>query len=162
VVEYSTDTGTVSRLIRRSVRLTALISALACVVVALGAPLILQLLGADYAGEGTTTLRLIALTFPFSAGFVLFTALSVARKKLVPLVALLAVKTVVFLGVSAVGLHSFGIDGLALVYLVCEVATALAALPIALRFHRALTSGGDDAPPAGGVPGPSPASRSTT
>lgn len=156
VVEYSTDSRTFRRLISRSLRLTALVSVAACAAVALGAPLILQLLGSEYAGEGTTALRLIALSFPFSAGFVLFTALSVARKKLVPLVTSLAVKTVVFLGVTAVGLHGFGIDGLALLYLACEVVTALAVLPIALRFHRDLTAGGDDALPAGGAPDRSP------
>ncbi|WP_138758782.1 lipopolysaccharide biosynthesis protein [Modestobacter altitudinis] len=143
VVEYAGDAGTFRRLIRRSVRLTALVSVAACAVVALAAPLILTLLGTGYADEGATALRLIALSFPFSAGFVLFTALSVARKKLTPLVASLAVKTVVFLTVAVIGLPDFGIDGLALLYLVCEAVTALAVLPVALRFHRELIEPGD-------------------
>jgi O-antigen/teichoic acid export membrane protein len=138
VVEYAADGSTFRRLIRRSVRLTALVSFAACAVVVAAAPLLLQLLGTGYADEGATALRLIARSFPFSAGFVLFTALSVARKRLTPLVTSLAVKTVVFLAVAIVGLPSFGIDGLALLYLICEAVTAIAVLPIALRFHREL------------------------
>ena len=141
VVEFAADATAFHRLIRRSIRLTALVSAVACVVVALGAPLILQLLGTGYADEGATVLRLIALSFPFSAGFVLFTALSVARKKLVPLVSSLAVKTVVFLAVAVVGLPDFGIEGLAVLYLVCEAVTALAVLPTAVHFYRVLVRG---------------------
>ncbi|MEU2349039.1 lipopolysaccharide biosynthesis protein [Modestobacter sp. NPDC049651] len=177
VVEYAADATSFHRLIRRSIRLTALVSALACVVVALGAPLILQLLGTGYADEGATVLRLIALTFPFSAGFVLFTALSVARKKLTPLVTSLAVKTVVFLAVTAVGLPDFGIEGLAVLYLACEAVTALAVLPTGIRFHRELVTRADDAaatatavleppldpgtvPPVEPVPAPSPGSSS--
>lgn len=140
VVEYSTDAGTFRRLIRRSVRLTALVSVVACVAVVLAAPLVLDLLGTGYSDQGATTLRLIGLSFPFSAGFVLFTALAVARKKLTPLVSLLAVKTVVFLGITVAFLPDFGIEGLATLYLVCEAVTALVALPLGLRFHHQLVT----------------------
>ncbi|WP_448642098.1 lipopolysaccharide biosynthesis protein [Geodermatophilus sp. URMC 63] len=152
VVEYAADSGTISRLVRRSVRLTAAVSLAACAVVVLGAPLILALLGSGYADEGTTALRWIGLSFPFSAGFVLFTALSVSRKKLVPLISSLAVKTVVFLTVTALGLHSFGIEGLAVLFLVCEAGTALAVAPVALRFYRELASGSGDPRPASDGP----------
>ncbi|MCZ2803719.1 hypothetical protein O2W18_01210 [Modestobacter sp. VKM Ac-2983] len=147
VVEYAGDASTFERLMRRSFRLTALVSVSACVVVVLGAPLLLSLLGSDYADEGATTLRLIALAFPFSAGFILFTAMSLARKKLTPLVASLAVKTAVFLGVALVWLPDLGVNGLAALYLACEAVTALAMLPTALRFHRALVDQGHVAVP---------------
>ncbi|RBY75286.1 hypothetical protein DQ238_19865 [Geodermatophilus sp. TF02-6] len=162
VVEYAADGRTFHRLIRRSVRLTTLVSLGACAVVALGAPVILQLLGSGYAAEGTTALRLIALSFPFSAAFILFTALSVARKKLGPLVCSLAVKAAVFLGTAALSLTAFGIDGLALLYLVCEAVTVLVVLPTALRFYRELTSGAGLPQPVVQPPASSPSPGSTS
>ncbi|RFU22386.1 lipopolysaccharide biosynthesis protein [Geodermatophilus marinus] len=152
VVEYSADASTFRRLMRRSMRLTAAVSLAATAVTVAAAPLVLALLGSEYADQGTTLLRLVALSFPFTAGFVVFTALSLSRKRLKPLVTALAVKATVFLGVGALGLDSFGLEGLALLYLVCEAVTALAVLPVGVRLHRELVAGAGAAPvPATGA-----------
>ena len=145
VVEYASDAGAFRRLIKRSMRLTALVSVAATSVSLAAAPLLLALLGSEYADQGTTLLRIIALSFPFSAGFVIFTALSVASKRLRPLVTALAIKAVVFLAVTAVGLPEFGLEGLALVYLAAEVLTALAVLPFGRRLYRELVAGAGQA-----------------
>jgi hypothetical protein len=73
----------------------------------------------------------------------------VARKRLRPLVTALAVKAVVFLAVTAVGLPDFGVEGLALVYLAAEVVTALAVLPFGRRLYRELVASAGQPRPAG-------------
>jgi len=157
VVEHAAQAAAFSRLLKRALQLTSAVALTACVVVVIGAPLILALLGSGYADEGTTTLRLIALSFPFSAGFVLFTALSVSRRKLVPLVVALAIKAAVFLVVTEIGLTTFGIDGLAVLYLACEAATALAVAPVGVRFYRELSAGAGAAAADATGPAPAPA-----
>lgn len=146
VSEAAADPTSVPRLVRRAARLVGAVSVTACVGTLLVAPLVLRTLGSTYATEGSSALRIIALAFPFTGLITMYTAMSLLRKTLTALVVVQAMKAAVFLGLSAVLLHRFGINGLVMTYVGCEAAAALIFLPRAVEVYRHLTSSPTDLP----------------
>lgn len=136
------DPAGIPRLVRRAIRMIAVISAAACVGAFVAAPIVLDTLGPAYSSHGVIALRIIALAFPASGLIIFYTALSLLQKTLKTLVIVQAGKAAAFLTGSALLLSNHGINSLALTYVVCEVLAALILLPKITNAYRILTSPG--------------------
>lgn len=120
-----------------SVRLGAIVAGGGALVLAVGAEPLLSLLGGDYAAEGTTPLRLIGLSLPFTALILLFGAFCVMRRRMWGLTAVQATGAVLFFAGAWYSLHRLGLAGPALSYLIAQALVALAVLPTVIRRFRA-------------------------
>lgn len=142
VVASATHPESLPRLIKRSIRLLAIVSGVGGGITVLAAPLILGTLGSTYAAQGVTALRFIALSVPFTALITLYMAMSLVRKKLKALVIVQVVKAALFMASAALVLNVFGIAGLAATYLALEAAAAVLLLPKTRTTYRLLTGSG--------------------
>jgi O-antigen/teichoic acid export membrane protein len=140
VVESATAPHAAAPLVRRTARLVAAVSGAACVITTLAAPVILATLGSAYAAEGGTTLRVIAISFPFTALITFYTALCLLRKTLRALVVIQAIKAALFLASSVLTLRWYGIEGLAVTYLVLEATAAMLLVPRTRDSYRLIRS----------------------
>lgn len=107
------------------------------VVLLVGAPLVLGIMGPDYAAEGTDLIRLMALTLPSVALLTIYTALARLQRRLRLAVGVqLIVGTVVVLGVWLTT-PRFGINGVGYTYLTAElISTLIIAVPVARLLRR--------------------------
>jgi O-antigen/teichoic acid export membrane protein len=119
-----------------SVRLGAAISGAAAIVLAVGAEPLLSLLGGEYAAEGTTPLRLIGLSVPFTAVILLFAAFCVMRRRMWGLTAVQGTAAIAFFAGTWISLDHLGLVGPALSYLIAQAAVALTVLPTVIRRYR--------------------------
>jgi O-antigen/teichoic acid export membrane protein len=106
------------------------------------APEVLSLFGGNYAEEGTTLLRLLALgALPY---FVLMLALSVARieRRLRPAVLAWAVQAILALGMAAPLLDALGVTGAGVAWLASQCLVAAGVLVFRLRPRPRLISRG--------------------
>jgi O-antigen/teichoic acid export membrane protein len=146
VVESARAPHAVALLIRRTARLVAVVSGAACVITTLAGPVILATLGSAYAAEGVTTLKVIAASFPFTALITFYAALCLLRQTLKALVVIQAIKAALFLASSVLTLRWYGIEGLAVTYLVLEGTAAMLLVPRTRDSYRLLTSAAADDP----------------
>lgn len=96
-----------------------------CLALLVAAPLILSILGSDYAEHGTTLIRIMAFTLPSVALMTIYTALARLRRRL-----RLAVTAQVMLGIVVVfgvivTLPHWGINGVGYTYLAAEMMCTL-------------------------------------
>ncbi|MDZ5087412.1 MULTISPECIES: alpha/beta fold hydrolase [Mycobacteriaceae] len=129
-----------------------------CLGLLVAAPLILGILGPQYADEGTRLIRLMALTLPALAVMTIYTALARLQRRLRLAVTSQVVLGVVVVAGSILSTPRWGIDGVGYTYLFAEfVCTAILLGPtIALvrRFGSTSTP-----PPAEPSAAPTPAHR---
>jgi O-antigen/teichoic acid export membrane protein len=140
VVEVATDPSHIRAQLRHAFRLLVLVCVGGAVVLVLGAPLILTVLGTRYAHGGAGTLRLIGLALPFAVISTLFAVTSLMAKKTWPMFFVQLAAAVIFLGgayVAMAQLH-YGPEGAAGAFLVSEAVTGLAILPVTVRSLREL------------------------
>jgi O-antigen/teichoic acid export membrane protein len=147
VVEATTDGARAREHVNRAAGLVAAVVGGGALVLVLAATPLLRLLGADYAAEGATSLRLIGLSLPFTGIFVLYGAFSVMEKRMWRMVLIQSVGAVVFLGGSLLGLHTgfslfglhtgVGLEAPAWALLVSQGGIGLVLLPGLIKKYRA-------------------------
>lgn len=128
-----------------------------CLGLLIAAPLILGILGPQYAEEGTRLIRLMALTLPALAIMTIYTALARLQRRLRLAVTSQVVLGVVVVAGSVLTTPRWGIDGVGYTYLVAEfVCTAILLGPTVALVR----SFGSTAPPSARptvAPAPTPA-----
>ena len=151
ITEASNDVRQGHALMRRAWRLSGLIGVAGTPFLFFGAPLLLSLLGGDYAEEGTTLLRLMALALPFTVVHGTYIAIARVHQQMGRVVILqsLSAAVVVALAIALVG--PLGINGVGVAYLCAEVLLcAITAVPL-VRSFRAARERAEALPPQ---PGP--------
>jgi O-antigen/teichoic acid export membrane protein len=101
-----------------------------------GAPVLLGLQGQDFADEGTLLLRLLALSFPFTAVVIMYSLVASLERRLWPLVGVSTLAATAFilavLGVS----QRWGLWSVGLIYLLVQAALAASLLrPLIVRLR---------------------------
>jgi hypothetical protein len=140
VVEAATDPSHIRAQLRHAFRLLVAVCVGGGAVLALGAPLILTVLGAKYAQGSADSLRLIGLAVPFSVIGTLFAVTGFMSKKTWPMFFSQLAGAVVFLGgayVAMARLH-YGAAGAAGAFLVSEVVVSLVLVPLTVLRVREL------------------------
>jgi O-antigen/teichoic acid export membrane protein len=158
VVAAASDPARIRRHIWHAVRLLAIIGFGGGLVLAVGGPAILGLLGSDYADSGGTSLRMIGLALPFVAVSVLYTSWALIAKRAWAISIVQMITAVAFLGGAVIALQRFGLAGAAGAYLVTVASLALVLAPVTAsrlrRLARQLAPSGVTSPRdgLGGVP----------
>ncbi|MEZ0339748.1 AMP-binding protein [Mycobacterium sp. pV006] len=96
-----------------------------CAALQLAAPLILGILGPDYAEQGTVLIRIMALTLPSVALMTIYTALARLQRRLRLAVAAQLLLGVIVVGGVIVTTPLWGINAVAYTYLAAELITTL-------------------------------------
>ena len=138
VVEATSDPGRTRSHLRNALRLLVVVNVAGGVFLALTAPVVLQVLGRDYAAGGADTLRLIGLALPFEMILTLFSVTAIIEKKTWPIFWMSLSSTAIFLVGCLWGLHTFGVLGAGGAFLVAETVVGCALLPATVRRLRAL------------------------
>jgi O-antigen/teichoic acid export membrane protein len=110
------------------------------VIILLGAPLILLLFGRDYANEGATLLRLLALSAIPNVIVVLYVSLARVENRVRGIVMVQGALCVLVLSMSYVLLQTFGITGVGLAWLASQ--TVVAVFLWLTRLRSILATGG--------------------
>jgi O-antigen/teichoic acid export membrane protein len=136
IVEASVRPASASATVRRAVRLAPLFLIPGMVILVVGAPYFLRILGPAYAANGTQLLRLVALTLPFMAVNVLYiTYARLARRVRRVLTIQVSMATIV-LTLTALFLGHFGITGVGLAFLIGHGVVSLFVFPSVLMQYR--------------------------
>ena len=99
-------------------------------------PLVLHLAGPGYAENGTTLVRILALTLPFNALNALYGTFAWMEQRLWRLVILQGTNAAVLLGGSYLFLDRWGINAVAISYLASQIVLGLGSLPPIIRRLR--------------------------
>jgi O-antigen/teichoic acid export membrane protein len=110
------------------------------IIILLGAPLILRLFGRDYANEGSTLLRLLALSAIPNVIVVLYISIARVRNRVRGIVMVQGALCVLVLSMSYVLLEIFGITGVGLAWLASQ--TAMAVFLWLTRLRTTFKTGG--------------------
>jgi O-antigen/teichoic acid export membrane protein len=124
--------------LRRTVRLGVATCLGGMVFLLAGAGLVLAVVGHQYAVEGATPLRIIALSFPFQAIVVLASAFAMLRQRMWVVVATQAATTALFLTLLTVLSRRVGLIGPATAYLIAQVFAATVLSPSLVGAVRSL------------------------
>ncbi len=122
--------------VRRSVRLALLILGPSILVVLVGAPWFLRILGPQYAAHGTRLLQLLALAMPFMAVNVLYVTYGRLARRVRRVFGVQLSIAVIVLSLSYVLLSPLGINGPGVAYLSGQGILALILLPSVVRQYR--------------------------
>nr|WP_062340298.1 lipopolysaccharide biosynthesis protein [Herbidospora sakaeratensis] len=146
-VEGSFDPAALGRNTRRALHrsLTVLIPMI--VVVVLAAPLVLSVFGAEFADNGTTLLRLIALATLARAFVELYLGALRAMGRGRPLLYIQAARCALALGLTWLLLPRHGIEGVGIALVVTQSVTAAAVAPALFRLCRPKGWKTDPVPP---------------
>lgn len=129
----------------------------------LTAPLVLGVMGSEYAAQGTTLIRLMALTLPSLALLTIYVALARLQRRLKFAVAVQILLGVVIVSGVAITTPLWGINAVGYTYLAAELlSTLLIAVPTVRLLRRALRPDEpmeDHSNPATPEPHPAPADR---
>lgn len=136
IVEASVRPSSATATVRRAVRLAPLFFVPGLVVLEVGAPYFLRILGPAYAANGTQLLRLVALALPFMAVNVLYVTYARLARRVrrvlstqVCIAALVLTLTVLLLG-------HFGIAGVGLAFLGGQGVVSVVVFPSVYRQYR--------------------------
>ncbi len=131
IVESALDPESLGAYSRKALLQTARLVLPLVVVLVLVAPYVLRLLGDSYAVEGTTLVRLLALSAIPNVVNALAISVARAQRQIVAIVGILVAQCVSVLVLSFVLLQSVGIVGVGLAWLVSQ--SAVAAVLLVLR-----------------------------
>ncbi len=136
LAEMSRSTGGTLAIVRRALLGTYLPVLLCVAMLVVFAPVILRIYGSDYATQGTTCLRLMALSGIFSTFNYVGDMALLARSRVTGYVVVNALGTMVVLGCVYVG-SGFGVNGVGLGWLVGQMGyTAVSLIVIATVVIR--------------------------
>ncbi len=99
----------------------------------IGAPLLLQILGTEYAAEGTDLLRLLALALPFTIFYSMYISVSRVRRTMGRVVVLQVLTAITVVVLAVVLLQPLGVLGVGVAYL---GARALGAIIVAYPLTK--------------------------
>lgn len=147
-VEASVDQSRLSMHAYRSLTHVARLLIPAVIVIAIGAPYLLNLFGKDYSTEGTTVLRLLVLAAVPNMINVLYLGVARVHRQIQRVVVVQGVLCLLTLSLSNLLLPDFGIIGIGLASLISQSAVALILFftqlqPILLKGRRMYESEGD-------------------
>jgi O-antigen/teichoic acid export membrane protein len=136
VVELAAAHGHVNQLVRRGGALLAGVTLSALIVCVLAAHPLLEIIGARYADHGTTLLRLIGLSLPFSAVVVIYSTLAWVDQRVWLLAGFLALSGSALMLTTLVLLPKLGLSAAGWAYLGTQAAAALIMGPLAVARLR--------------------------
>ncbi len=139
---------------RRFVVMCGGAAAASCLGLLVAAPLILGILGPQYAEEGTRLIRLMALTLPALAVMTIYTALARLQRRLRLAVTSQVVLGVVVVAGSILSTPRWGIDGVGYTYLVAEFVCTAILLGPTIALVRSFGSTPTPPPEQSAVPTP--------
>jgi O-antigen/teichoic acid export membrane protein len=145
LVESVADPGARSVHARRSAMIGMAIVIPLCVVVALGAPLLLHLLGRQYAAQGTPVLRFVAAAVPFAGVNVLYLTLARVVRRVRRSVMTQVGSSVLVNGLTLLLVKGHGVAGVGFAFLTGQAIIAIVVGPSLIRQYRSLGR------PGGGV-----------
>jgi hypothetical protein len=136
IVEASARPQDASALVSRAVRLAYLILIPGCIVLLVGAPLILSVLGAGYAEHGATLLRWLALALPFMGVNVLYLTFARMGRRVRRIVAVQVGLSLTILSLTEILIGSLGITGAGIAFFAGQSLMACIVLPSVIRQYR--------------------------
>lgn len=151
LVESVADPGARSVHVRRSAMIGMAIVIPLCVIVALGAPLLLHLLGRQYAAQGTPVLRFVAAAMPFAGVNVLYLTLARVVRRVRRSVMTQVGSSVLVNGLALLLVKGHGVAGVGFAFLTGQAIVAIVVGPSLIRQYRSLGR------PGGGIGGDSAA-----
>jgi O-antigen/teichoic acid export membrane protein len=147
VVAAAANPAETRELLGRSFRLGGAVVLGAVLACSLGGSLILRVAGADYAEHGSSLIRLLGLSAPFTAVIVVYSAFAWLEQRLWRLVAIQAGSGMLLIGVTFALLPQMGVVAVGWAYLAAQGIAATAMAP-ALRARL----GGTDKVSATAIP----------
>jgi len=136
IVEVSHDPTALPELLRRSLRLMMILVLPSFIVVVAAAPWLLGILSHRYSAQGATLLRLIGLSFPFSAVMSLAIASLWIRMRVWLLFSIRTLRSAGLIVVSIMLMDRYRLAAVGWANLAVLAILALVTLPIALRWYR--------------------------
>lgn len=136
IVESSARPGAAADGVRRAVRLAAILLTPGMVVLIVGAPFLLRILGPSYAAHGTRLLQSLALALPFLGVNVLYVTFARLARRVRRIVAMQVSAAVLVLSLTAALLGPLGITGAGVAFLAGQAILALVVLPSVVRQYR--------------------------
>jgi O-antigen/teichoic acid export membrane protein len=136
IVESARSPGSARVLARKTIAIGLVLVGTGTLVLLVGAPILLGLQGGGFAAAGAPLLRTLALSIPFTAVVVLYSAISSVRRRLWLLVGTNAVGALLLFGGLRCVLPTSGLDGGGLVYLTVQAVLALLVTAPILRWFR--------------------------
>ncbi|MCL4313592.1 MAG: oligosaccharide flippase family protein [Actinobacteria bacterium] len=136
IVEVSHDPTALPELLRRSLRLMAILVLPALIVVVVAAPWLLGILSHKYSTQGTILLRLIGLSFPSSAVISLAIASLWIRMRVWLLFVIRTLRSAALIVVSMLLMRKYGLSAVGLANLGVLGLLALAMLPTVMRWYH--------------------------
>ncbi len=124
IVEASSNLSKLGEYSRRVFLQLALMVGGAVLVVEVGAPLILQIFGPDYAAQGSGLLRLLALAAIPNIVTSVFVSISRVQRRIRRVIFTLGALCLMVLSLSTILLPRYGIEGAGVAWLVSEVVVA--------------------------------------
>jgi O-antigen/teichoic acid export membrane protein len=136
VVESSARPDHVAVLVRSAVRLTVRLLLPGLVILVVGAPFLLRVLGGAYAEHGTRLLQCLALTLPFMGVNVLYVTFARVARRVRRIMAVQVGVAVLILGLMELLIKPFGLTGAGLAFLVGQAIVAAIVTPSIVRQYR--------------------------
>jgi O-antigen/teichoic acid export membrane protein len=136
LVESSARPTVAHTLVPRAVRLGCLMLIPGCIVLLVGAPMILSVLGHQYAAQGTSLLRWLALALPFMGINVLYTTFARMGRRMRRIVAHEVSLAVLILSLTALLIGHIGIAGAGAAFTAGQALVACVVLPSVVRQYR--------------------------
>jgi O-antigen/teichoic acid export membrane protein len=137
MVEASHDNRQIGPLMTRTFRLSFLVVGAGTPFLLVFAPWILSILGPDYAEQGTSVLRLMALAIPFMVFSMMFINTSRVQNRMRRVVGTQLMIGTLMIVLTVTLLPIMGVDGAGWAYLIAEASGALVGAVPLYRFMRA-------------------------
>jgi O-antigen/teichoic acid export membrane protein len=122
--------------VRRAVRLAVCLLAPGLVLLVIGAPWFLRILGPAYAAHGTRLLQALVLALPFMAINVAYVTYARLARRVRRIVVAQVTLAALILGLTAVLLAPLGIAGVGVAFLAGQAALAAVVAPSVIRQYR--------------------------
>jgi O-antigen/teichoic acid export membrane protein len=136
LVESSARPSVAHTLVPRAVRLGCLLLLPGCIALLAGAPIILAVLGHQYAAQGTDLLRWLALALPFMGVNVLYMTFARMGRRIRRIVAMQVSLAVLVLSLTNLLIGHIGIASAGVGFTVGQALVACVVLPSVVRQYR--------------------------
>jgi O-antigen/teichoic acid export membrane protein len=148
IVEASARPDHAAALVPRAVRLACFLLIPGLVILLVGAPVLLKVLGENYAMHGTSLLRCVALALPFMGVNVLYVTFARMARRVRRVVAMQVGLAALVLALTEVLIGHIGITGAGVAFAAGQAIMACLVFPSVLRQYRRTDMGPSFAPGA--------------
>ena len=145
IVEAASEPARMRRHLRQGIKLLLAVNVGGGMVLLLGAPFIMAVLGAEYVDGGAAVLRWCGLAFAVQAVKTMYNVIAILENQVWRNLTVDAVRAALFLVGAYIGLHAFGVVGAAIAYFASGAIVASAVVPATIRGLRRLVSRADAA-----------------